>query len=92
MAVPPSLKVSVGVPPVVLTVTTSLMVSEVVTVLPALRSPLEGDSAIDDTVGPVVVAAACTTASMIPPFSSVVDAVATKLVWVADTIWYSDRR
>ena len=40
---PPSLSVSVGVPPVMLTVTFSLMVSVSVTVLPALRSPFEGD-------------------------------------------------
>ena len=39
---PPSLRVSVGVPPA--TVTTSLRFSVSVTVLPALRSPLEGDS------------------------------------------------
>ena len=39
-----SLSASVGVPPVVLTVTFSLMVSVSVTALPAPRSPLEGDS------------------------------------------------
>ena len=37
---PPSLRVSVGVPPAVLTVTASLMVSVSVTTWPALRSPL----------------------------------------------------
>ena len=42
MAVPPSLRVSVGVPPA--TVTASLRLSVSVTVLPALRSPLAGDS------------------------------------------------
>ena len=41
-------------PPAVLTVTFSLMVSVSVTVLPALKSPLEGDSTTDDTVGAVV--------------------------------------
>ena len=49
---PPSLSVSVGVPPA--TVTASLMVSVSVTTLPALRSPLEGVSAIAATVGVVV--------------------------------------
>ena len=39
---PPSLRVSVGVPPA--TVTASLRLSVSVTVLPALRSPLAGDS------------------------------------------------
>ena len=39
-------------PPVVLTVTTSLMLSVNVTVLPASRSPLAGDFAIELTVGP----------------------------------------
>ncbi len=39
---PPSLRVSVGVPPV--TVTNSLRVSVKVTVLPASRSPLAGDA------------------------------------------------
>ena len=43
MAVPPSLRVSVGVPPA--TVTASLRFRVSVTVLPALRSPLAGDSA-----------------------------------------------
>ena len=38
---PPSLRVSVGVPPA--TVTASLMLSVSVTVSPALRSPLAGD-------------------------------------------------
>ena len=42
MAVPPSLSVSVGVPPA--TVTASLRLSVSVTVLPALRSPLAADS------------------------------------------------
>ena len=51
---PPSLSASVGVPPAVLTVTFSLMVMVYVTVLPALRSPLEGDSAIDEITGAVV--------------------------------------
>ena len=51
---PPSLSVSVGVPPAVLTVTLSLILSVSVTVLPALRSPLAGDSTTDDTVGAVV--------------------------------------
>ena len=41
-------------PPAVLTVTFSLMLSVSVTVLPALKSPLEGDSTTDDTVGAVV--------------------------------------
>ena len=50
----PSLSVSVGVPPVVLTVTASLVVRVKVTVLPALRSPLDGDSAIALIVGVVV--------------------------------------
>ena len=49
MAVPPSLRVSVGVPPA--TVTASFRFSVSVTVLPALRSPLAGDSTIEDTVG-----------------------------------------
>ena len=40
MAVPPSLRVSVGVPPA--TVTASLRLSVRVTVLPASRSPLDG--------------------------------------------------
>ena len=53
MAVPPSLSVSVGVPPV-LTVTASFMPSVSVTELPALTSPLEGDSAIELIVGVVV--------------------------------------
>ena len=52
MAVPPSLSVSVGVPPA--TVTASLMSSVIVTVLPALRSPLEGDSSDEVIVGVVV--------------------------------------
>ena len=84
---PPSLSVSVGVPPA--TVTASLKFIVRVTVLPASRSPLEGDSTTDDTVGPVE-AVAATTASMMPPFSPE-DAVATKPAWVADTILYSDR-
>ena len=46
-----SLSASVGVPPVVLTVTFPLMVSVSVTVLPAPRSPLEGDSVIELIVG-----------------------------------------
>ena len=41
MAVPPSLRVSVGVPPA--TVTASFRLRVNVTVLPALRSPLAGD-------------------------------------------------
>ena len=41
-------------PPVVLTVTTSLMSSVTVTTLPALRSPLTGDSASEEMVGVVV--------------------------------------
>ena len=49
---PPSLRVSVGVPP--LTVTASLRLSVSVTVLPALRSPLAGDSVSDEMVGVVV--------------------------------------
>ena len=49
MAVPPSLRVSVGVPPV--TVTASLRLSVSVTVLPALRSPLAGDSVSEEIVG-----------------------------------------
>ena len=52
MAVPPSLRVSVGVPPA--TVTASLRFSVRVTVLPASRSPLEGDSTSDDIAGVVV--------------------------------------
>ena len=52
MAVPPSLRVSVGVPPA--TVTASLRLSVSVTVLPALRSPLEGDSTIEEIIGVVV--------------------------------------
>ena len=52
MAVPPSLSVSVGVPPA--TVTASFRLSVKVTVLPALRSPLAGDSASDEIVGVVV--------------------------------------
>ena len=52
MAVPPSLRVSVGVPPA--TVTASLRLSVSVTVLPALRSPLAGNSASDEIVGVVV--------------------------------------
>ena len=52
MAVPPSLRVSVGVPPV--TVTASFRLSVNVTVLPALRSPLDGDSAIEVMVGVMV--------------------------------------
>ena len=51
---PPSLSVSVGVPPMVLTITTSLMLSVIVTILPALRSPLAGDSAKRRMVGVVV--------------------------------------
>ena len=50
----PSLSVSVGVPPVVLTVTASVVVRVKVTVLPASRSPLDGDSAIALIVGVVV--------------------------------------
>ena len=49
---PPSLSVSVGVPPA--TVTASLRFSVSVTVLPASRSPLEGDSTSDEMVGVVV--------------------------------------
>ena len=49
----PSLSVSVGVPPAVLTVTGSVVVSVKVTVLPASRSALEGDSAIALMVGVV---------------------------------------
>ena len=54
---PPSLRVSVGVPPA--TVTASLMFSVSVTTLPALRSPLPPvmplpEAASDDTVGAVV--------------------------------------
>ena len=49
---PPSLSVSVGVPPA--TVTASLRLSVSVTVLPASRSPLEGDSAIELITGVVV--------------------------------------
>ena len=49
MAVPPSLRVSVGVPPA--TVTASLRFSVRVTVLPALRSPLAGDSTSEEIVG-----------------------------------------
>ena len=59
MAVPPSLRVSVGVPPVVLTVTASLMATVSVTVLPTPRSPLPlvmpvPAAATDDTTGVVV--------------------------------------
>ena len=50
---PPSLSVSVGVPPGV-TVTASLVSSVSVTVLPASRSPLEGLSTSDEIVGVVV--------------------------------------
>ena len=56
MAVPPSLRVSVGVPPA--TVTASLRLSVSVTVLPASRSPLRcdagPDATTDATVGVVV--------------------------------------
>ena len=53
MAVPPSLRVSVGVPPA--TVTASLSFSaQSQRVLPVLRSLLEGDSASDVIVGVVV--------------------------------------
>ena len=48
---PPSLSVSCGVP---LTVTASLMPTVYVTVLPTPRSPLKGNSAIDDIVGTTV--------------------------------------
>ena len=51
---PPSLSESVGAPPVVLTVTASLMSSVSVMVLPALRSPLGGDFTSDEIVGVVV--------------------------------------
>ena len=51
---PPSLSVSVGVPPAVLTVAASLRLSVNVTVLPASRSPLDGDSAIELIVGVVM--------------------------------------
>ena len=54
MAVPPSLSVSVGLPPVVLTVTLSLMPSVSVITLPALKSPLEGESVIELIAGLVV--------------------------------------
>ena len=55
----PSLSVSVGVPPLVLTVTFSLMVSVNVTTLPASRSPVPllipaPDATTDATVGAVV--------------------------------------
>ena len=49
---PPSLRVSVGVPPA--TVAASLRLSVSVTVLPAFRSPLEGDSTIELITGVVV--------------------------------------
>ena len=52
MAVPPSLRVRVGVPPA--TVTASLILRVRVTVLPALRSPLAGNSTSDEMVGVVV--------------------------------------
>ena len=52
MAVPPSLSVSVGVPPA--TVTASLRFSVSVTVLPALRSPLAVTPTSDAMVGVVV--------------------------------------
>ena len=48
----PSFSVSVGVPPA--TVTASLKFSVSVTVLPASRSPLEGDSVSEEIVGVVV--------------------------------------
>ena len=56
---PPSLSVSVGVPPLVLTVTASLKVTVSVTTLPALRSPAPlvmpvPEAAIEATVGAVV--------------------------------------
>ena len=49
MAIAPSLRVSVGVPPA--TVTASLMLSVKVTVLPAFRWPFAGVSAIELSVG-----------------------------------------
>ena len=51
---PPSLRVSVGVPPVVLTVAASVRLSVTVTVLPASRSPLDGDSEMELMVGVVM--------------------------------------
>ena len=52
---PPSLSVSVGVPPVVTTLTASLMIASVsVMVAPAASSPLAGVSAAAVTVGAVV--------------------------------------
>ena len=67
-----------------------LKLSVNVTVLPASRSPLEGEFHHRRYRRAACVAVAATTASMMPPFSPE-DAVATKPAWVADTIWYSDR-
>ena len=53
MAVPPSLRVSVGVPPAS-TVTGSLIFMVSVMVAPACSVPVEGDSTSDDMVGVVV--------------------------------------
>ena len=47
---PPSLSVNVGVPPA--TVTAELRLSVSVTVFPAFRSPVEGDSTTEFKVGP----------------------------------------
>ena len=56
---PPSLRVSVGEPPVVLTVTAALKLTVSVTTWPALRSPLPlvipvPEVAIEETVSAVV--------------------------------------
>ena len=56
---PPSLRVSVGVPPAVLTVTAALKLTVSVTTSPALRSPVPPvipvpEAAIDETVSAAV--------------------------------------